>query len=193
MGWLGRGFEFDGAFGGKKAGLPASKPLTASGPGITAVLGGDGMYTITTTASSAPGSTFAGTADDVFAGDYLAEVEIVSPANGLFGGFDNAAPATRGATSIDECLVPDQGFGPGEISLQKNGTDNFSVFTGPRLYLERVGTTLKLYQGASWDAAKITTALVSTTAVDGTARSFQFGCNVGALVGQWKVRAIDHP
>jgi hypothetical protein len=193
MGWLGRGFEFGGAFGGKKAGLPASKPLTASGPGITAVLGGDDMYTITTTASSVSGTSFVGSGDDVFAGDYLAEVEIVSPVNGLFGGFDNAAPANRGGGTIDECLVPDQGFGPGEISLQKNGTDNFAVFTGPRLYLERVGTTLKLYQGASWDAAKVTTALVSTTAVDGTARSFQFGCNLSSIAGQWKVRVIDHP
>jgi len=174
--------------------LGVSKTLTASGPGITCVLGGDGRYTITTDASCTT-SSFVGSGDDAFAGDYLAEVEIIADANGAWFGFDNAMTSARGYGNLDECLYQNAGFGAGKTNYVKNST--FTVqnvaFTGPRLYLERVGTTVKLYQGASWAASSQTAAIISSTAVDGTARSFQFGVNTAGLVFQAKFRVVDHP
>lgn len=177
----------------RPAGLPQSLPMTVSGPGITAVLGPDGMYTITTGATSTTAS-FVTTADDAFAGDYLAEIQIVVHANNVWAGFDNAAYAFGGAGSIDECFFPDAGFGANKANYYKNNVLTVSnvAFAG-RIYNERVGTVLKFYNGVDFNAAKAAGAIITSTAVDAAARSFIFSVDANALVSQWKVRAIPHP
>lgn len=175
-------------------GLPASVPLVASGAGISATLQGDGSYLIATTAASVAGTSFVGSADDVFPGDYLGEFEIIVHQTGVGAGFDNAIPAARDYTGMDECFVPDAGSGAGHGYYYNNGVitvGNF-LFSG-KVYMERVGTVERIYAGANFGLAKAAGAIVTSTAVDGAARSFQFVVNAGAVVVQWKVRVIPHP
>ncbi|MDQ3023223.1 MAG: glycoside hydrolase family 55 protein [bacterium] len=173
--------------------LANSVALTASGPGITATSTGSGTYTVTTTAASTTASTVS-SAEDVFTGDYLAEIEITTPANGIWCGFDNLPPGTPGYAGMDECCFPDAGFGATKVNVSKNGMFAFTnlTFSG-KLYFTRVGTTLELRHGATWPAALEAAALATTTAVDGTARHFQVGIETPGTVATWIVRAIPHP
>lgn len=179
--------------GGGGPALGESVALSATGPGIALTLA-DGVYTVTTDASSEAHGSYIGSADGALAGDYVAEFEIVSHANGMWAGFDNAAPAWRSYANIDECFFPDAGFGAGRANYVKNGSFEVqNVAFGPKLYMERVGTAVKFYQGTDWATASASAPIVTSAAFDGGARSFQLGVNSAGLAAQWKVRVVAHP
>lgn len=178
--------------GGTPPPLGNSIALTASGNGIGLSLA-DGVYTVTTTSGSDTAS-YVASADDALAGDYVAEIEVLAHANGLWAGFDNAAPAARGYMAMDELVYLDAGFGAGKANYYKNGSpEAFNAAFGPKLYMARVGLTVRFYSGTDWATASGSPPIIASTAVDGGARSFQLGLNAAGLAAEWKVRVVDHP
>lgn len=172
--------------------LGNSIALTASGNGIGLSLA-DGVYTVTTTSGSDTAS-YVASSDDALAGDYVAEIEVLAHANGLWAGFDNAAPAARGYMAMDELVYLDAGFGAGRANYYKNGSpEAFNAAFGPKLYMVRVGTAVKFYSGPDWATASGSAPIIASTAVDSDARSFQLGLNAGGLVAEWKIRVVAHP
>lgn len=170
--------------------LPNSETLTATGANLTlGALDGEGMYPITT-ASGVDNFSYVGSSGSI-SGDWLIELRIVAAANGAFFGADNAAPSARSYAAMDECLFPDAGFGASKLNFVKNGVfgpQNITINAALPIFMERVGTTINIYNAAHWGVKGA--AIGTQSAVDGNARRFQFSATVA---GQWRVRFIQRP